>query len=48
MWEELGSGLTEATAVKVAELVALFPQHVRGAGKWAGKEATAMNCQSRL
>ena len=37
----------EATAAKVAELVALFPQHVGGARKWDGKEATAMNWQSR-
>ena len=38
----------EATAVKVAELVASFPRHVGGARKWDGKEATAMNWQSRL
>ena len=36
------------TAVKVAELVASFPQHLGGARKWDGKEATAMNWQSRL
>ena len=33
----------EATAVKVAELVASFPQHLGRARKWDGKEATAMN-----
>ena len=38
----------EATAVKVAELVASFPRHVEGARKWDGKEAATMNWQSRL
>ena len=38
----------EATAVKVAELVVSFPGHVGGARKWDGKEARAMNWQSRL
>ena len=38
----------EATVVKVAELVVSFPGHVGGARKWDGKEARAMNWQSRL
>ena len=32
----------EATAVKVAELVALFPGYMGGARKWPEKEATAV------
>ena len=38
----------EAIAVKVTELVVSFPGHVEGARKWDGKEARAMNWQSRL
>jgi len=38
----------EGTPANVAELVALFPGHVVGGRKWNGKEATAMNWQSRL
>ena len=39
----------KAAAVKnIAELVASFPGHVGGSRKWNGKEATAMNWQSRL